>query len=943
MISYWWVTWIALAIVARGQIFINEIHYENSGADQGEAIEVAGPAGENLTGWSVVLYNGRDGKTYQTSTLSGVLLDSGNGYGFHVISYPTNGIQNGAPDGVALVSPSGAVIEFLSYEGSLQATNGPATGMISNDIGVKETSSTTIGYSLQLTGDLGSFMWTGPVPSSFGSSNGGQTFPTPTPSPTTPPPATLFINEIHYDNDGTDVGEAIELAGTMTTSVSGWTLVLYNGANGAVYNIVSLSGSLRNAVDGYGFLEVNFPTNALQNGGPDGIALVDPAGAVTEFISYEGTFTAVGGPADGLTSTSISVSETGTTPVGYSLQLTDSLGAFTWSGPIQNTFGNINTGQSFGGSSPTTPPTTPPTPPPTAQPTSPPAPTSSPAPGLLRIGDVQGASHTSPYVGQQVTLIGVVTAVDTNGFYIQDGGDSNLATSDGILVYTSTTPTVVVGNEVSVTGTVTEYIPGGATSNNLGTTELTSPSITVLQGSVALPNPVILGTGGRLPPRSLIDDDALTSYQPTTDPIDFFESLEGMRVQVKAPRAVSSTSSYGEIFTLVDGADLTTLNSRGSLTITPTRFGSEKVQINRDTGILPGFTFPLVSPGDVLSDVVGVVGYSFGNYEVSPTEAFTVTSSAGLSPTSMIRFGRTSTAMLAASMNVLNLDPTDSATRFTELGQTIVNVLRSPDLIFLQEVQDNDGAANTAVTSASITLNMIKEAVIAAGGPSYSAIDNTFIGDDTNGGQPGGNIRVAYLYDSSRLSLVTGSLGSIVSAQDQQSNPGNPFYNSRLPLTGQFVFLPTNTVFDAVDVHFGSKGGSAPLFGQLQSFELRQEESSVNGGVDKRDAQAQAVADYVSSHPNRKFIVAGDCNEFTFVSPVGSILGGVLDLLTLKISEKERFSYSFQGNAQQIDHAFVSSSLYANSSIEVAHVNSEFSSADPMSDHDFVAFQVNFG
>ena len=106
-------------------VFINELHYDNSGTDVGEAIEIAGPAGSDVGGCSIVLYNGANGSSYNTRNLSGTIQDQGGGFGTLVFSYPTNGIQNGAPDGITLVAGN-TVLQFLSYEGVFQAVGGPA-------------------------------------------------------------------------------------------------------------------------------------------------------------------------------------------------------------------------------------------------------------------------------------------------------------------------------------------------------------------------------------------------------------------------------------------------------------------------------------------------------------------------------------------------------------------------------------------------------------------------------------------------------------------------------------------------------------------------------------------------------------------------------------------------------------------------------------------------
>ncbi|MEW5988166.1 MAG: hypothetical protein AB1791_16175, partial [Chloroflexota bacterium] len=139
-------------VAASTAVFINEIHYDNTGTDSGEAIEVAGPAATDLTGWTIVLYNGSGGASYDTDSLSGTIPDQQSGFGTVVLNYPSNGIQNGAPDGVALVDASSTVIQFLCYEGTFTAVGGPADGQTCVDIGVSESGTGAVGNSLQLAG-----------------------------------------------------------------------------------------------------------------------------------------------------------------------------------------------------------------------------------------------------------------------------------------------------------------------------------------------------------------------------------------------------------------------------------------------------------------------------------------------------------------------------------------------------------------------------------------------------------------------------------------------------------------------------------------------------------------------------------------------------------------------------------------------------------------------
>ncbi|EDY80777.1 endonuclease/exonuclease/phosphatase family [Verrucomicrobiia bacterium DG1235] len=221
--------------------FINEIHYDNASGDVGEAVEIAGPAGTDLSGWSLALYNGNGGATYNTLSLSGIIPEQNNGYG--TLSFPAVGLQNGSPDGLALVDSSATVIQFLSYEGTVIATNGPANGMTSSDIAVSEPSSSPEGQSLQLTGANGTeyahFTWQAPDDDSFGSVNPGQTF-----AGVSGPPA-VAINELRIDQPSSDVDEYFELVGLPGQSLDGLSYLVIgdgSGGSGVIESVSSLDG-----------------------------------------------------------------------------------------------------------------------------------------------------------------------------------------------------------------------------------------------------------------------------------------------------------------------------------------------------------------------------------------------------------------------------------------------------------------------------------------------------------------------------------------------------------------------------------------------------------------------------------------------------------------------------------------------------------------------------
>jgi len=398
------------------QVFINEIHYDNTGTDEGEAIEIAGPAGTDLTGWSIALYNGSASQlnVYDTINLSGVIPDQQDGFG--TLSFTRAGIQNGAPDGLALIDSGSNVVQFLSYEGSFTAGSGPASGMTSTDIGVEEGSGTPIGDSLQLTGTgtvYEDFTWASAQPNTFGTVNTGQTFAaTPTPP---------FVNELHYDNAGADAGEGIEIAGPVGTDLTGWSIVLYNGSTGASYDTINLSGSILDQDNGYG--TIWFARAGIQNGAPDGFALVDPSSNVLQFLSYEGTFTAVGGPADGMTSEDIGVAEGSSTPVGYSLQLAGTgtvYDDFVWRDPAENTNDSVNHDQTF---------------------------------GEIVNAPVQVTCGSTLFVDQTYPASRTITATDADGIVTSLEITSITPASSAITIGT-TTPATEVGGEASAVVTV---------------------------------------------------------------------------------------------------------------------------------------------------------------------------------------------------------------------------------------------------------------------------------------------------------------------------------------------------------------------------------------------------------------------------------------------------------------------------------------------------------
>ena len=158
------------------EIWINELHYDNAGVDTGEFVELAGRAGESVSNWMLVAYDGSTGNAYARRHLKGTFPNQQANFG--VLSFDFAGLQNGT-DGIALVSPAGVVMQFLSYEGTFQANNGAAKGMTSIDIGVSESSATPVGHALRLSGtgsSYATFTWQPAFANTAGAINVAQQF-----------------------------------------------------------------------------------------------------------------------------------------------------------------------------------------------------------------------------------------------------------------------------------------------------------------------------------------------------------------------------------------------------------------------------------------------------------------------------------------------------------------------------------------------------------------------------------------------------------------------------------------------------------------------------------------------------------------------------------------------------------------------------------------------
>ncbi len=390
-----------------------------------------------------------------------------------------------------------------------------------------------------------------------------------------------------------------------------------------------------------GSASYSVPTVGIQNGSPDGIALVDDAGALVQFLSYEGTFVGVGGAADGVTSIDIGVSENGSGALGNSLQLTGTGTAyedFTWAAEAPDTFGAANTGQFFGDGPP---------------------PFSCEGQATLTpISAVQGNGPTSPLTGQAVVVQAAVTAVTPglSGFYVQEepaDDDGDPATSDGVFVFASAPVGVEVGDVVRIDATVAEFVTSGGLSS---LTELTGASV-----AECAVDPVAI---------------APTALEFPVASTDVFEQFEGMLTTLPQQLVISEYFNFDRFNEVVLALPLPGLDRLFNPTsvVEPgpdaialaAEYATRRITIddgrstqNPDPAIHPGngAVFDLGNRfrgGDTITGITGVVDDTFGLYRVHPT-AYGTYAVANPRPAAP---GAVGGRVTVAAMNQLNYFPT---------------------------------------------------------------------------------------------------------------------------------------------------------------------------------------------------------------------------------------------------------------------------------------------
>lgn len=520
---------------------------------------------------------------------------------------------------------------------------------------------------------------------------------------------------------------------------------------------------------------------------------------------------------------------------------------------------------------------------------------------LTPIHEIQGTGPTSPLAGRRVGTRGVVTGRGRKGFFVQDpAGPREGGASSGVFVY-QPRGGPPVGAVVEVRGEVVDYV---AEEGERPTTQIASQEVRVLQPDGPPVEPVWLTA------------EHVAMSNP--DLAACLNGLEGMLTGIGAGSTfVAPSNPFGDYVVLPPGSS-----------VPRTAHGGVRIDPDRPERWLPGFRVtdyakaPRVHVGARLaSPVVGPLHYRASAFQIAALEAPRVTAVEIALEATSLRSG--DLALTVLTLNTFNLDArvedpsrVDDPRRdvdddlgdgrFEMLARAVVEQASSPDIVAIQEMQDDDGAEISAKTSAARNYGLLIDAIRRAGGPRYRWADVPPLAQD-DGGQPGGNIRNAFLYDEARVALQPDSLRRL--GDDEAA-----FAGSRKPLLARFRHLKSQRELVVVNVHLASKRHQRGIF------------SLEDPGLDPREPVRIEQARLVRSALDRldgdpDYYITGDFNDFEFSEALRTLKGdGAVDLVD-RVPPEERYDYNHRGISQVLMHGIVRTRQAGSVAYEILHGN----------------------
>ena len=594
-----------------------------------------------------------------------------------------------------------------------------------------------------------------------------------------------------------------------------------------------------------------------------------------------------------------------------------------------------------------------------------------PPPPPVPISQIQGSGSSSPLVGQQVsTNISIVTGLRSNGFFIQtpegaDDGDPN--TSEGVFVFTSSAPpaAAAIGNAVTVRGTVQEFIPS-ADPNSPPVTEIGSPTVTFLSAGNPLPVPITLTAADTSPSGSIEQLEKYEGMRVHVDSLTVIAPTQGTVNEANA-NSVSTGVFYGVITGVArpfrePGIEVPDPLPSGSPCCVP-RFDANPERLRVDSDSQPGSNKIDVGTAALVTNLTGPLDYSFRTYTILPDAATPPTVSGVISATpvpdaagneftiasfNMERFFDT---MDDPGTQDVVLTTTAFNNRLNKASLAIRNVMRSPDIIGVEEMEN--------LTTLQAVAAKVNNDAIAAGDPNPNYQAYLEEGNDIGG------IDSGFLVKASRVTVIDVTQEGKATTYIDPNNNQPALLNDRPPLILRATIQPSTGLPLPVTV----------IVNHLRSLSGVDDPADGNRVRTKRRAQAEFLANLIqarqSANPNEHIISVGDYNAFQFNDGYGDSIGTIkgtptpfdevvlassdlvnpdlTDLVDLAPAD-QRYSFSFDGNAQELDHILVTqNTMGIFSSLHYARNDADFPEVyrgDPnrperISDHDMpVAYFV---
>ena len=537
----------------------------------------------------------------------------------------------------------------------------------------------------------------------------------------------------------------------------------------------------------------------------------------------------------------------------------------------------------------------------------------------VSIMNINGLRHISSYNNLTIKTLGVVTAKSTNGFYIQDGVN-NTNGSCGLFIYTGITSSylssVSVGDLISITGPILEY----GYTNRLPTTQMSSIiNLTIISRNNPLPQPINIGKIYNNVPSLVIDNGNINDFNVATSALDFWENYENMLVKLDIPNIVGQNKTFGTF-----AATLNMDNPNRKLT----KYGGVLLDETENPDVIQvcdilmpkDSLYYSVFSGDSISYITGVVAYNYGYFNILPRSAsdFGIVTRGEISNDLYNVYGTTAPPAFRSkeylstlniphisigSSNQLNLQVKVNEKRVSDYIR--IN-LKSPHILFLQEIQDNNGEVDDGTLNSDDSLSLLVNLLNSSAHLQevYRIYNFIYVSPENNqdGGVPGANIRVAFIYDTLTFEPETYYR---IGLKEQT----NAFDNSRKPLYLRIKYKDTNDIYHLINVHNKSKSGDTSPWGSVQP--------PVQTTLTQRIQQTTYIKSWISANLNKdtdKIIIAGDFNDYEWTDSIKVLDDNTnnrfMKNLVNDIRENERYSFYYRGTYHTIDHAIVSSSIY---------------------------------